>query len=295
MLDFRDMELLAALARHGHFGRAAQACGITQPAFSTRIRNLEQRLGTPIVRRGHRFAGFTAEGEIALRWARRFLQEAESMHQDLTAARTGLTGMVRIGVVPTAVTFAAQATILLRRAHPGLNVELRSCSSDQIKLGLSDMGLEIGVTYLRTTFPPGIETRPLYDERYQLIAPRRLVDPKRDTISWAEAAELPLCLLSSDMNNRKIMDQVFAQLGVTPDLELETNAFTAALVQAAAGLAATIAPETLVATLPIRSELISLPLTDPDVSEPIGLALQTQNPPAATTLALIEAFTQAAS
>ncbi|MBM7068940.1 LysR family transcriptional regulator [Actibacterium sp. 188UL27-1] len=295
MLDFRDMELLAALARHGHFGRAAEACGITQPAFSTRIRNLEQRLGTPIVRRGHRFAGFTAEGEIALRWARRFLQEAQSMRQDLTAARTGLTGMVRIGVVPTAATFAAQATILLRREHPGLNVELRSCSSDQIKLGLTDMSLDLGVTYLRTRFPPGIETRPLYDERYELIAPRRLVDPLRETITWTEAAELPLCLLSSDMNNRKIIDQVFTDLGVTPDLELETNAFTAALVQAAAGLAATIAPEKLVETLPIRSELVGLPLTDPDVSEPIGLALQVQEPPSATTTALIQAFTEAAS
>ncbi|MEO0829242.1 MAG: LysR family transcriptional regulator [Pseudomonadota bacterium] len=291
MLDFRDMQLLAALARHGHFGRAAEACGITQPAFSTRIRNLEQKLGAPIVKRGHRFGGFTAEGEIALRWARRILQDAETMRQDMSAARTGLTGHVTIGAVPTAISFAAEATTHLRRAHPGLAIELRSSSSDQIKRGLTDVSLDAGLTYMRGAFPPGLTTTKLYDERYALIAPRRLVDPMRETITWREAAELPLCLLSTDMTNRQILDGVFAELGVVPDLVLESNAFTVALVQCAAGLSATIAPERLVATLPfLRSELIALPLTDPDVSEPIGLVLPEQDPPAPTMLALADAF-----
>jgi DNA-binding transcriptional LysR family regulator len=274
MLDFRDMQLLTALALHGHFARAAEECGISQPAFSTRIRNLEQKLGAPIVKRGHRFLGFTAEGEIALRWARRILSDADAMHAEMHAARAGLTGHVCIGTVPTAITFAAQALTQMRRAHPGVEAELRSASSDQIRRGLSDGSMDAGITYLSTRLSNDMKTLKLYDERYVLIAPRSLVDPQRDSLTWVEAAELPLCLLSTDMNNRRILDQVFARLGVTPDLALETNAFTAALVQVSAGLAATIAPEWLVRTVPLSGALISLPLTDPDVAEPIGFAYQ---------------------
>ena len=66
MLDLRDLECLSALARHKHFARAAEDCGMSQPAFSMRIRNLEERLETQIVRRGNRFQGLTAEGELVL-------------------------------------------------------------------------------------------------------------------------------------------------------------------------------------------------------------------------------------
>ncbi|MEO1308331.1 MAG: LysR family transcriptional regulator substrate-binding protein, partial [Pseudomonadota bacterium] len=214
---------------------------------------------------------------------------------DLNAARTGLTVNLRIGAVPTAVTFAAQATTILRRAHPSLAVEIRSASADHIQRGLTDLSLDIGVTYLRTELPPGLESRHLYDERYVLISPRSLVDTMRADIPWVEAAELPLCLLSTDMTNRKILDGVFEGLGVRPDLAFETNAFTAALVQASAGLAATIAPNKMVETLPIGSQLISLPLIEPDVAEPIGVVMAKQDPPSQTTTALISACVEAAS
>ena len=92
MAELRDMELLVALARFEHFGRAAEACGISQPALSTRIQRLEHDLGAPIVRRGNRFAGFTPEGEIALSWARRLTRNAEGMRQDMAAACGTLTG-----------------------------------------------------------------------------------------------------------------------------------------------------------------------------------------------------------
>ena len=119
MPDLRDMQLLAALARQGHFARAADESGISQPAFSARIRNLEIDLGVPLVKRGNRFGGFTPEGEIALKWARRLLADADGLRQEVEAARGALSGRLAIGVVPTALAFVARVPVRLRAFYLG--------------------------------------------------------------------------------------------------------------------------------------------------------------------------------
>ena len=278
MLDLRDMEILTALAQHCHFQRAADACGISQPAFSTRLRNLEKKLGTPLVRRGNRYVGLTPEGEIALLWARRILQDAEGMRQDISAAKDGLSGHVSIGAVPTTVSFAARASILLRKSHPGLTVEIRSASSDQIQRELASFALDVGITYSNRISGSGLQVEHLYEERYVLVAPRSLVEASGDSITWRQAGKIPLCLMSADMNNRKIIDRVFSGIGIEPILALETNAFTAALVQVTAGLAGTIVPELLIENLNLPPDLVALPLQDPMISEPIGLATAALDP-----------------
>lgn len=294
MLDFRDLELLVALAQHGHFARAAESCGISQPAFSTRIRNLEQKLGAPMVKRGNRFLGFTAEGDIALRWARRVLQDVEHMRQDVVSSQKGLIGHVSVGCVPTADAFTSRAVIGLRAAHPGLTVEIRSTTSDQIRRDITNFALDAGVTYLETLAGSHLRTDPLYEERYVLIAPRRLWPHQDREISWRAAASLPLCLMSTDMNNRRILDQVFAGIGAAPNTVLETNAFTAALVQAVQGHAATIAPEMLLDSLPLDADLAVLALREPDISKPIGLVWAEQEPEAPKVRAILGAFRAAA-
>ena len=107
MPDLRDMQLLAALARHAHFARAADECGISQPAFSARIRNLEIDLGVPVVKRGNRFMGFTAEGEIALKWARRLLGTPTACARRSRRRGARCSGRLAVGVVPTALAFVA--------------------------------------------------------------------------------------------------------------------------------------------------------------------------------------------
>lgn len=266
------MEILTALSQHGHFKRAADACGISQPAFSTRLSNLEKKLGAQLVKRGNRYVGLTAAGEIALLWARRILQNAEAMRQDITATRDGLNGRVAIGVVPTAVAYVSRVSILLRKAHPGLTVEIRSASSDQIQRELASQALDIGVTYANRISGSGYQVEHLYDEKYVFVASETLVDPATEAISWVEAANLPLCLLSTDMNNRRIIDRVFASVDATPIIALETNAFTAALVQVSAGLAGTVSPMHLVENIYLPPHLLVLPLVEPVISEPIGFA-----------------------
>lgn len=290
MLDLRDMEILVALARHGHFGRAAASCGISQPAFSTRLRNLEQDIGAPVVRRGNRFGGFTPEGEIALSWARRVLLDVQSLKQDVSEAKKGLTGNIMIGAVPTAVPLTSRACARLHIAYPDLTIEIRSASSDQIRQDVTNFSMRAAVTYLSGVSESSLKSEHLYDERYVLLATSRLIDNATQSLSWTKAATLPLCLLSTDMNNRRIIDGVFRKLGVRPNVVLETNAFTAALAQVVWGQAATIVPELWLKNLPVTGDILSFPLDGPDVSEPVGMVWAGQTPEAPGLQAVLSAL-----
>ena len=102
------MRYLAALAQHRHFGRAAEACHITQPALSNAIRALEQEFGVTVVRRGRQYEGLTPEGERVLASAHRMLHEREVLRQELGATRQAPVGPLTLACVPTAVPVAAR-------------------------------------------------------------------------------------------------------------------------------------------------------------------------------------------
>src|SRR5512140_1577684 len=101
MLD--KLEFIIALARERHFGRAAEACGVTQPTLSAGIKQLEDMFGVLLVNRGSRFQDFTPEGERVLDWARRIVGDARAMRQEVQSLRHGLTGRLRIAAIPTAL------------------------------------------------------------------------------------------------------------------------------------------------------------------------------------------------
>ena len=278
MFDIRDMQLLVALERHGHFARAADDCGISQPAFSARIRNLELDLKSSIVLRGNRFMGFTPEGEIVLTWARKLLADVDGMKQELTAAKSVIEGSLRIGVIPTALAFAACLPAIIRVDQPKLKVEIVSASSVEIKRGLDNFSFGAGISYIEDALPPTITSSHLYDEEYVLLAPRHMVDDKKEDISWRDTAELPLCLLSKSMRNRRIIDEIFADIDVVIDPVLETNALTVSLAQVENGTAATIAPRTMVEIFGVGSKIKALNLVEPDIKKPIGLFLPHREP-----------------
>ena len=104
----RQLEYLVALAREKHFGRAAAACNVSQPTLSAAIRQLEEELGAPIVERGHRYMGLTAQGQLALEHAHRMLAEAENLRRGLEEIDKGLGGRLRIGAIPTALPIVSQ-------------------------------------------------------------------------------------------------------------------------------------------------------------------------------------------
>jgi len=291
--ELRDLQLLLALARRKHFTLAALDCGISQPAFSARIRGLEQQLGVPIVRRGNKFLGFTKDGELVLAWAHRLLADAEGLRQDVEIAKGELSGVLVLGVVPTALTFAAAVSTQLRLAHPKLVMQILSMTSAQIARGLNDFSLDAGLTYDDGKELAALSFEPVYKERYVLLSPAALAPKKRGSISWKSAARLPLCLLHQDMRFRQILDAVFQTAGVTPEPVMETNALTTVLARVNSGTAATIAPQKLVESMVKHSDLVCLKLTEPVVEHAIGLATVDYQPSLPTINALRETLRKA--
>lgn len=273
----RQMHYLVALAREKHFGRAAEACHVSQPTLSAGIRKLEQELGLPIVVRGHRFLGFTAEGERVLGWARQIAADYDSLRQERAETGGALSGTLRLGVIPATMPAAPLLLAPFCARHPEVKVQMLSLSSAAIQRGLDELDLDAGITYLENEALNRVRRLPLYRERYVFVtrAGERLA--RRRTLSWAEAAAEPLCLLTPDMQNRRIVDQVLQHAGLASRPVAETNSFTGIWAFVHRGPWSSIVPYACLRGLG-RDDLVGVPLVDPEHVQPIGLAVTEREP-----------------
>lgn len=267
---------LAALEQHRHFGRAALACHITQPALSNALRALEAHYDVAIVRRGRQYEGLTPEGEQVLATAHRILREQEALQQALAGSAADPRGGLVIGAVPTAVPIAARFAARLVERHPGIVPQVRSLASQEIETGLDTLGIDLGLGYTeRLERTRGaLQAWPQYVEHYHLL--RRVAHGGPTLhfgvpLRWADAAAHPLCMLSPEMHNRAILDRVFRELGreVTPVVETNSVMALLAAVQSSHQLVAVL-PGALVATVAGQGGLEALPLVDPELRTPIG-------------------------
>ncbi|MEO0388799.1 MAG: LysR family transcriptional regulator [Pseudomonadota bacterium] len=277
-IEIRDMRLLVALARHRHFAKAAEACGISQPAFSMRIRHLEEVLGLPIVRRGNRFLGFTEQGEMLLRRAGAVLDEMRALEQELSTVGGQISGALTLGVVPTALAFAAELCARLRDVHPGIRPRVVSAAAKEIQQGIEAASLDAGITYRDGISADLWDVQTLYEEEYVLVAPPNLIPDGVEEIAWHAAAALPLCLLVPEMQNRRILDRMFEEVGLRPRILAEANGFTSLLVMARQGMAATIVPAAMTRALGPLDGLRALPLAAPRLATAISLVAPRKTP-----------------
>jgi DNA-binding transcriptional LysR family regulator len=269
------LRYLAALDQHRHFGRAAQACRITQPALSNAMRALETELGVPVVRRSRQYEGLTAEGEVVLAHAHRLLREAEAMRQELHSREDSPRGRLQIGAVPTAMTIATRFAVRVRERHGGLAPVVRSLASQEIEAGIENLSLDMGLGYTgrAEVGARALQVWPQYAEAYYVV---QRIDGGSSGLSvgapmsWRDAAALPLTLLTPDMHNRTIVDQAFRDAGVQVDATLETNSVLALVTALAAGPVAAVLPGALVRSVQTVAGLQARPLIDPVVSTPIG-------------------------
>ncbi len=177
VMVLRQLEYLAALAREKHFGRAAEACHVSQPTLSAAIRLLEDDLGAPIVERGHRYVGLTPQGQVALEHAHRILAEVENLRHGLEEIDKGLTGRLRIGAIPTALPIVSQLTGPFFARFPGVTVAVLSLNSHEIERGIEDFELDAGLTYLDAEPIGRMKTKPLCIEEYVFLTPATARSP----------------------------------------------------------------------------------------------------------------------
>ena len=271
MID--KLTYVLALAREKHFGRAALACGVTQPTMSAGLKQLEDTLGVVIVRRSSRFQGFTPEGEHVLSWARRIVSDAQAMRQDLDALKRGLAGHLRVAVIPTALTMVPALTTPLRDHHPAVRLSITSSSSTEILSRLNNLDVEAGITYLDNEPLGDVKTVPLFQETYRLLTGvgGRFAD--RDQVAWNELGALQLCLLTPDMQNRRIIDQMLRDAGARPDTALESNAVMVLVAHVTTGHWSSIVPSSLVEDLELASTIRAVPIVSPTVTHLVGLVV----------------------
>ena len=282
----RHFEYLVALAQERHFARAAAVCNVTQPALSAGLKHLEECFGVVIVERGHRFHGFTVEGERILAWARHLLAERDALSQELSAMRHGLTGHLRIGGIPVALPVLPLLTTPFAARHPRVRLTISSLTSREIQRGLDECALDVGLTYLDNEPLLHVRSVSVYRERYVVLTPPNGPFAGRTSITWAEAADLRLCLLTQTMQNRRIIDAYFEAIGITLDPIVETSSLVTLVSHLRRGEWSTILPHTIRYLIGDEHGLLVLPLVEPAATHEIGLIVPDREPvtPMATAL-----------
>ncbi len=283
----QQLEYLMALARERHFGRAAEASGVTQPTLSAGIKQLEEMLGVLLVQRGSRFIGFTPEGERTLDWARRIVGDSRAMRQEIAALQYGLTGRLRIAAIPTALAMVASITTPFRAKHPDVRFTIISQTSIQILTLLENLEIDAGITYLDNEPLGRVNTVPLYQERYQLLTAPDAPLGERDSVTWAEVAEVPLCLLTPDMQNRRIIEGLLRKAGGDPQPTLESNSMIVLFAHIRTGRWASVMPAKLAETLGLTDTIRAIPIVEPEAVHSIGLVVPVREPMTPQTAALV--------
>jgi len=280
----RQFHYLTALEKEAHFGRAAERCHVSQPSLSSAIKSLEEELGIPIILRHQKFQGFTEEGKRVIKWSKRLLADRAAMMEELAIMQENLKGHLRIGAMPMSSPVLPEMSRIFSERYPGVQIDIQFLGEDQLTLGLMNFELDVGISYLDQKLPARIDTMPLYEEPFHLLLPDNdwLLDKK--TVSWQDAAELPLCLLSPFMHERQLMDAAFKTVGHTPMPLLQSNSIFQLAFHVMAGEIATIVPQRFTQLPGTRGRL----LEEPIVSQRLGLMWVKGDPQFPMTRAFVE-------
>ncbi|WP_116599561.1 LysR family transcriptional regulator [Primorskyibacter marinus] len=292
MLD--KLEMFIALAKAKHFGKAADELGITQPTLSTGIKNLEDRLGVKLVFRGSKFGGLTPEGHSALEWARRIVSDARQLREEMRFTRNGLSGQLRVAVIPTALTWAAQLSARFSEKNPNVRLTLLSRTSIEILSMIENLDVDAGITYLDNEPTGRLSTEPLYRERYMLVCNEASQWYGRDSVGWKELEGERLALLTPENQNRRIINGHFRDAGVTPDAWIESDSAVVLVANVERGDWLTILPADIATFLAAGKALKLVPLSGNIRHPSVGLVAPYREPHTPTLQALLKEAAQLA-
>ena len=269
----RQFRYLVAVAEEHHFGRAAQRCNVTQPSLSSGIKQLELELGVPIFLRGRgqRFQGLTAEGERVAIWSRAVLAYCDAMRKEVAMMKNDLTGHLRLGAMPSMSPVLPFMLQVVRDKYPGVRVDVQFIGNEAMKLGLNNFALDVALTYLDKADLGRKNTLPIYTEQLSLLVPDRPAFQNRKTITWKEAAQLPLAMLRPSMHERRFVDQVFKSVGCTPEARVKSESILHLMFQVQFTELCTIIPSHFVHAPGLHRGTRALPLVEPVVSQEVGL------------------------
>lgn len=292
-LTLKQLRYFEALTRHGHFGRAADACAISQPALSMQIRELEETLGTTLFERAARQVRLTSFGEEFAIRARETLRSVDELEDLARASRDRLIGRLRIGVIPTIAPYLLPAIISdLTRVHEGLDIHVRETMTSRLVQELVEGRLDTAIVALPVSEPTLSEVA-LFTENFVLVRPGG--DAGKPVPDQEMLRHMRLLLLEEGHCFR---DQAlsFCNLQSTRPRELLDGSSLSTLVQmVSAGIGVTLIPEMAV-PLETRSSSVSIArFKPPRPSRTIGMIWRKTSPLAKQLTQIAQVVRHAAS
>lgn len=269
----RQFKYLVAVADEKHFGRAASRCNVTQPSLSSGIKQLELELGVPIFLRGRgqRFHGLTAEGERVAKWARHIISHCEAMRDEIDSMQNDLKGNLRMGAMPSMSPVLPVMLEMVRKRHPGVKVDVAFIGNEAMKIGLDNFSLDVAITYMDNADLGRRNVMPIYTEKLALLVPDLEQFEGRTSITWEEAAKLPLGMLRPSMHERRFIDQVFKKAGCKVDPKVESESILHLMFQVQFTELCTIIPAHFTRMPGLHPGTRALDLVEPAASQEVGL------------------------
>jgi LysR family hydrogen peroxide-inducible transcriptional activator len=292
-ITLRQLRYFDALARHGHFGRAAEACAISQPALSMQIKEMEQALGGVLLERSARQVSLTHFGEELTRRVRDILRSVDELGDFARASRDQLAGRLRIGMIPTIAPYLLPKVIEnLARMHPELDIHVRETLTPKLIRELAEGRLDTAIVALPVSEPSLTEVA-LFTENFLLVRPG--VDEGTPVPNSETLREMRLLLLEEGHCFR---DQAlsFCNMQSSPPREVLDASSLSTLVQmVGAGIGVTLIPEMAVA-VETRSAPVSVTrFKNPQPSRTIGMVWRKTSPLARQLLQISEVVCLAAA
>lgn len=282
------LEMFIALAKEQHFGRAAESLGITQPTLSAGIKQLEAELGVKLVQRGSRFGGLTPEGARALDWARQIVGDARRLREEMRFSREGLSGHLRLAVIPTALTWASRLSARFSAAHPNVTFTILSRTSTQILDMLENLEADVGLSYLDNEPLGRVTTQELYREAYALVCSPDDPAAHKASVGWGDLAAQSFCLLTPDMQNRRIINRAFMEAGLTPEARMESNSTVVLMSHVEQGGWSTVLPLDMARSLGTGRNVAVVPIRSDMPGPSVGLVAPFQEPHTPVLQALLD-------
>jgi DNA-binding transcriptional LysR family regulator len=267
-----------ALAKEGHFSRAAAACHVSQPTLSAAIQQFEAELGVPIVKRGQRFQGLTNEGRLVIDAAKRMASERDRLRQQLRDRHDGFSGTLRIGVLGSTVPLLKSLTLPFCERFPNVNLSVMLQSPFDVQQAFEASSLDVAIAYLDRGWRRYCRAQVLYTEQYDLLIRTGTAFSGRRSVHWEDLTKLSLCLLSPDGPIfGKSESEILAEI-LTKTPHIVTNAIWMVMDHVRTGKWASVLPRPVRIMASADTELEAIPLPNIGKASSVAIAISKREP-----------------
>jgi DNA-binding transcriptional LysR family regulator len=277
-MQLRFLEYFVAIARERHFGRAAEACQVSQPTLSAGLVALEEMLGERLVDRDRRFIDLTSQGHAILRYAQQMIADQAAIRAALNVGTSGLRGIARLGVIPAAMPAVGHVVAAMTAAHADVRIAVSSMTSREIERALLARDIDAGLTYLNSEPLAQVRSVPLYVERFVAVTARGSALAKRGKVGLADLVKERLCLLHQGMQNRRILDSHLRARGLSAEPVAMADSYVALLSMVSVGSLEAIITDSHAALVAAHPDLVIVPITDALAPNEIGLVISDRTP-----------------